>query len=107
MPPCPDALAHLYVAFVDLVGTRSRGFATGPISFREIDAYDRRMQTGFSAWDARLIRRLDTATQAVAAGVSTSKPQTDVGGLKAMLRGIVAAKAQAAKASKPQGDQNA
>ena len=80
--------------------------ATGPITFLEIDAYDRRMHTGLSAWDAKLIRRLDTAVQTVAAGGSKAKTATSVGGMRAMLRSIVAAKAKAAKAA-AQGDQNA
>jgi len=80
------------------MGTRDRGFAVGPITFAEIDAYQRLTHAGLSPWDVKLIRRLDNATQATKLGPappSDTNP-TDVGGLKAMLRSVAAQKAKAA-----------
>jgi hypothetical protein len=78
------------------MGTRDRGMATGPITFAEIEAYQRQMLVSLTPWDVMLIRRLDDATQAVKLGItpapSDARP-TDVGGLKSMLRGVAARKA--------------
>lgn len=82
----------MWLAFVDLAGTRDVGFAVGPISYREIDAYQRQSHAQLSAWDVALIRRMDIAVRAVISGSAsqTDKTGTDVGSMKATLRAAAA-----------------
>lgn len=88
------------------MGTRAQGLAIGPITFAEIDAYQRLTHAGLSAWDVRLIRRLDLATQAVKSGHAPAGP-TDVKGMKATLRAAVARRAKAAATAQSKGAENA
>lgn len=78
----------MWLAFVDLAGTRDVGMAAGPISYREIEAYQSQTHALLTAWDVQMIRRMDTAVRAVMAGVKPAK--TDVKSIKASLRGAVA-----------------
>jgi hypothetical protein len=75
---------------VDLQATRERGMAVGPITWSEINAYDAATLAGLSAWDKRLIRRIDDASEAVRLGVKP-KP-TNVAAMKASLRAAIAAR---------------
>ncbi|MET4170961.1 hypothetical protein ABIB99_002043 [Bradyrhizobium sp. LA6.1] len=58
-PPCPPALGHVWNAFARLAARRSAGFSGNPISFLEIDAFQR--VTGFRLLplEVRLIEELD------------------------------------------------
>lgn len=98
LPPFPDALEPVWLAFVDLSGTRDRGLATGPITWEEIGAFNRETFAGLSVWQKKLIRRIDTAVLAVMAGVSNPKTQVPVSnakGVQALFRGLAKRKDKA------------
>lgn len=72
----------------------------GPISYREIEAYRRQTLDDLTAWEVRLIRRLDNAVRGVIAQ-QKPKPQTpqsepeaipvsDVKGVRALFAGLKA-----------------
>lgn len=64
--------------------------AVGPIQWREIEAYDAATFACLSAFDKRLIRRCDDASEAVRLGI---KPRpTSVASMKANLRAAIAAR---------------
>lgn len=54
-------MAHVFNAFVELAGTRQCGMAPNPISFAEIEAFNRSTLAGLTVWEVKLIRRLDVA----------------------------------------------
>jgi len=75
----------------------------GPISYQEIDAYRRMTLDDLTAWEVRLIKRVDITVLAAIAGnsPSTSKPPSsdekaipvgDPKSLKGLLRGIAKAR---------------
>lgn len=70
--------------------TRDVAVTSGAITYREIEAYNASTLACLRAWDVKLIRRIDIA---VRVGGDGKPAKTDVGGLKAMLRGVVAQKA--------------
>lgn len=75
--------------------------AVGPVTWAEINAYEAATLSSLSAWDKRLIRRMDDAYEAVRLGVKP-KP-TNVKAMKANLRGAIAAlKARNAKKGAPE-----
>ena len=63
--------------------------AVGPITWGEINAYDTGTLSMLTAWEKRLIRRLDDASEAVRLGVKP-KP-TNVSSMKSNLRAARAA----------------
>lgn len=64
--------------------------AVGPITWAEINAYDAATLAGLSAWDKRLIRQIDDASEAIRLGV---KPKaTSVASMKAEFRAAIAAR---------------
>lgn len=74
--------------------------AIGPITWSEINAYDQGALAMLTVWEKRLIRRADTAFEAVRLGLKP-KP-TSVASMKANLRAAIAArKAKAAKSDVP------
>lgn len=80
--------------------------AVGPITYLEIDAYIRRTLPDLTAWDVKLIRRIDIAVRAVANGIEnpTSQiPAKDGKRVGSMLRGLAKAKAK----QRQTGDANA
>lgn len=61
-PPRLDAgIAHLWPAFLDLHRTRGGGMGPAPISFAELDAWQRCTRSELAAWELRAIRRADEA----------------------------------------------
>jgi len=66
--------------------------AIAPISYAEIEAFNRSACAALSAWDVLLIRRVDDAIRAVALGVK-SKPAS-IADTKAALRAVIAARAK-------------
>lgn len=69
----------------------------GPITYQEIDAYRRMTLDDLTAWEVRLIKRVDIAVLVAASGDSpTQKPTGEPAGipvndpksLKCLLRGI-------------------
>lgn len=81
---------------MDLQGTRDRGWAVGPITWAEIEAYDTATLSMLTAWEKRLIRRADDAYEAVRTG--TKPKPTNVASMKASLRAAI--KARRAKAQR-------
>lgn len=77
-----------------------------PITFQEIDAYQRVTLHRLTAWEVQLIRRLDQVILAVMAKAGETPLEsgpvqaTHPAGMKAVLQGI-AAKKNAQKARKP------
>lgn len=59
VPPCPSALGHVWNAFARLSARRASGFAGNPISFLEIDAFQRLTGFRFMPLEIRLIEELD------------------------------------------------
>lgn len=98
MPAFPQALEHVWLSFMDLAGTRDVGLSLGPITFAEIDAFRRLTQADLSAWDVRLIRRLDTAVRTVMSPKKGGEiPASNGAGVAAMLRGRAEPKKQEAR----------
>ncbi|WP_247460252.1 hypothetical protein [Bradyrhizobium sp. 153] len=58
-PPCPPALAHIWNAFARLGARRASGFGTAPISFLEIEAFQRLSGIRLMPLEVRLIEELD------------------------------------------------
>lgn len=73
MPAFPQALEHVWLSFMDLAGTRDVGLSLGPITFAEIDAFRRLTQADLSAWDVKLIRRLDIAVRIATAPANANQ----------------------------------
>jgi len=60
-PPLPDEAQGLWAAFCALHQTRGGGFGPGPISFHEIDAYQRLTGAHLDPWEVQAIRAVDMA----------------------------------------------
>lgn len=76
--------------------------AANPLTYQEIDTFDRRTFAGLSAWDIELICRLDDAvlfaSQEKAGKADRNAPHEpvpvdNVKGLKALFRGMAVKKA--------------
>ena len=60
VPPFPEALAYLWVAFCRLSSRRgASGFAINPIGWPDIDAFVRHSGVRLAPWEVRLIEELD------------------------------------------------
>lgn len=64
--------------------------AIAPISYAEIEAFNRSTCASLTAWDVLLIRRIDDAIRAASLGVKT-KPAS-IADTKAALRAVIAAR---------------
>jgi hypothetical protein len=95
----PDALAHVWEWFCELSKARSaNGHGLNPISFAEIDAWARVMQTGVTPWEAGLIRRLDAAVLPVLMTAPTTESgHASVKDVKAVESVFAGLKARAAE----------
>jgi hypothetical protein len=60
-PEKPDALWHLWEAFIDLNNARQSGLSMQPISYQEIQAYCNLMNVKFSSFEISAIKQLDMA----------------------------------------------
>ena len=61
-PPLPPLAARAWSAYLELDRTRSVGMhSAGPITFAEIEAYDRMAGVGLTPLDVHLIRVADDA----------------------------------------------
>lgn len=54
--PAPHIVAHL----IEIGLVEARGMGTGPVSWREINEWQRASGVNLTPWEARLIRRLST-----------------------------------------------
>jgi hypothetical protein len=103
LPDFPEPLGPVWQAFVDLAGTRQVGMAANPITFSEIEAFKRQTLTPLSAWEVRLLRRLDQAVLPILnpAPASNTVNVRDGKGVLSMIRG------QAAKHNPPKAKESA
>lgn len=75
-----------------LSGTRPVAAAIAPITYAEIEAFNRATCAALSPWDVLLIRHVDDAVRAIALG---AKPKpTSISDTKAALRAVIAARAK-------------
>lgn len=91
MPPFPEPLRHVWWCFSQLSGTRPVAQVISPISFSEIEAFNRSTCAALTPWDIRLIRRVDDHVRAVALGEANPTSQInarDGKGIAGMLRGL-------------------
>lgn len=88
---------------MDLAATRDVSMAIGPISYREIEAYQLQTHAMLSAWDVKLIRRLDVAVRSTLSGIPQNKPVPATNGkaVRALFRGVASRKNQKRDADEP------
>jgi hypothetical protein len=60
-PELPLGARHIWRAFLELHRTRSGGFGPGPITYAEIDAWQRTMCLRLLPWEIFALRRVDDA----------------------------------------------
>jgi hypothetical protein len=66
--PCPDALAHVWLMFLDLHAARSsNGFGANPISFSELRAWSDMNELAVTPYEIGALRQLDGAWMAAQA----------------------------------------
>lgn len=58
-PPLPPEVRHLWQTFLELHRTRPAGFGVSPISFTELDAWQRLKRWPLEPWEVEAIRKLD------------------------------------------------
>jgi len=91
-------LERVWSAYRDLAVTRPTGMGPSPVTYQEIEAYQRQTFAGLTAWQVALIRRVDDVILAVisrdTAKPAPGEPQEisgkDAQGVKALLRGMAA-----------------
>lgn len=91
LPPFPEPLRHIWWCFSQLAGTRPVGPVIGPITYAEIEAFNRSTAAGLTAWEVRLIRRIDDRVRSIALGEANPTSQInarDGKGVASMLRGL-------------------
>lgn len=99
MPDLPVEVEHLWEIFLDLNGTRSRGFSANPISFAEIEAYCRLVYGPLSPWEIGTLLAVDQAVLGSAGAKGAggkAKVETDAkdgAEVGALFRGMGAKKA--------------
>lgn len=95
LPPFPDDLQHVWWAYAQLTATRAVAQVISPITWSEIEAFNTAALAGLTAWEKRLIRRIDDAVRAVALGEINPNSQISARngkGIAGMLRGLAARK---------------
>lgn len=60
-PELPSIARPIWRAFLELHRTRSGGFGPGPITYAEIDAWQRTMCVRLLPWEVFALRRVDDA----------------------------------------------
>jgi hypothetical protein len=75
----------------------------GPITYCEIAAYQSQTQALLTAWDVKLIRRLDIAVRAILSGASQNKavPASNGKAVRALFRGVASRKNQKGSPDEP------
>ncbi|MET4683743.1 phage tail assembly chaperone [Brevundimonas faecalis] len=95
LPPFPAALGHVWWCYSQLAGTRPVAPVVAPISYVEIEAFNRSTAAALAPWDVRLIRRIDDHVRAIVLGEANPSSQISVSdgkGVAGMLRGMAALK---------------
>lgn len=64
-PPCPPALAHVWNAFARLSARRATGYGISPISFLDIEAFQRLSGLRLMPLEVRMIEELDDLYRSV------------------------------------------
>lgn len=96
-------MLHLWEDYRQLRPTKLVGLSAQQITWAEINEYDAANFCGLSAWEKRLIRRIDDAFEAARpenAGAGGKPKPTSVSDMRGSLRAAVAARAAKAAASK-------
>lgn len=108
LPPLPDELAYLWAFYLRLARRRQAGMSANPLTYAELEAFERKALVRFTAWEADLLMRVDDAVLAAWAGerpapkpaqgepVEVSDPQN----VKALFRGLATRK-RLERAAKP------
>lgn len=74
-PAMPPEGAHIWQAFRSLHSARvNNGFGPCPISFVDMDAWQRVMQYPLAPWEAEAVRKLDDAYLAIDAEKAEERP---------------------------------
>jgi hypothetical protein len=107
MPGFPEGLEYLWDHFLKLARRRQIGMAAGPLTYLELEAYERKALVRLSAWETALIMRIDDAVLTVWAGNRKPKPTgdaepvaiptSDVTGMRSLFRGLATFKKQQLK----------
>lgn len=100
LPDLPDEAAYLWVHYQRLSRRRSAGMGANPISFLELEAYERKSLIDFTAFETDLLMRVDDAVLGAWAGErpasgkpeSSSIPSDDAQGVRSLFRGIATQK---------------
>lgn len=77
--------------------------AIGPITYREIESYQSQTQAMLTAWDVKLIRRLDVAVRSILCGTPQNKavPASNGKAVRALFRGVASRKNQKGSPDEP------
>lgn len=60
-PKCPEEAGYLWLVWNELHAARTSGMVPNPISWTEIEAYQRVTGEPLLAWEARAVRAVDDA----------------------------------------------
>ncbi|CAN7168284.1 hypothetical protein LJR202_000275 [Brevundimonas sp. LjRoot202] len=90
-------MIHIWQDFRELRPTKLVGMSAQQITWAEIEAFDAATFAGLSAWEKRLIRRLDDAFEAARPGNAPKKPAS-IADTRAALRAQIAARTAKAQA---------
>lgn len=60
-PPMPHVAVHIWEMFVDLHSGRGGGYGPSPLSWMEIESWQRMTRTTVQRWELRAIREIDRA----------------------------------------------
>jgi hypothetical protein len=96
-------LRYLWDFYGRLSRRRQAGMAANPLTYCELEAFERKALVHFSAWEADLLMRVDDAVITVWAGQITKPkgrektadgaiPVSNPTGLKALFRGLMGRK---------------
>ncbi|MGA0604856.1 phage tail assembly chaperone [Phenylobacterium sp. VNQ135] len=101
LPPFPDELDWLWGQYLRLSRRRQSGMGANPISYSEIEAYERKALVTFTAWESDLLMRVDDAVLDALAGEARKSPPSDksepvpvsdTNSVKAIFRGLATQK---------------
>lgn len=96
MPDFPFELDYVWTAFNQAAATRQTGMGVNPLTYLELEAYERKALNRLPAWETALIMRLDRTVRAqLAAEEKNDKVEADTevsvndrGGVRGLLSNI-------------------
>lgn len=81
LPPFPEALRHIWDWYLELSDTRGFSTVAGPITHSEITAFSEGELIHITAWERRLIRKIDRIARevwgAAASKADSGAPSSD------------------------------